>query len=208
MESIRFDRTNPDDDTKHYINTRVSEHAEQIEAHVREILRLIGEDPDREGLADTPRRVRKMFEEIYSGYEVDPRDMLGVTFDEQHEELVIVKDIVFYSQCEHHMVPFFGKVHIGYIPNGYIAGLSKFARLVDAISRRLQVQERITAEIADIFEEVLRPHGTMVVVEAEHLCMCARGVKKYGSMTVTSAARGQFRTDAALRQEFMSLIRS
>ena len=131
-----------------------------------------------------------MYEEIFAGYDVDPRDVLGVTFDEKHEELVIVKDIVYYSQCEHHMAPFFGKAHIGYIPSGKIAGLSKLARLVEAVTRRLQVQERITSQIADIMDEVLQPHGVMVVVEGEHLCMCARGVKKPGSKTVTSAVRG------------------
>lgn len=192
---------------KDYTNSRVDENRELIEHHVREILRLIGEDPDREGLLETPARVTRMYEEIFSGYEVEPRDVLGVTFNEKHEELVIVKDIVFYSQCEHHMAPFFGKVHIGYIPSGKIAGLSKFARLVDAITRRLQVQERITSEIADTIDETLVPHGCMVVVEAEHLCMCARGVRKYGSKTVTSAVRGWFGKDAALRSEFMSLIK-
>ncbi len=148
-----------------------------------------------------------MYEEIFAGYSVNPRDMLGVTFDEQHEELVIVKDIMYYSQCEHHMAPFFGQVHIGYLPSGKIAGLSKFARLVDAITRKLQVQERVTSEIADILDEVLQPNGIMVVVEGKHLCMCARGVKKEGSETVTSAVRGHFRTDSALRSEFLSLIR-
>jgi len=203
----RYDPINPDADVKHYANSKVRENAAEIEAHIREILRLIGEDPDREGLLETPKRVRQMFEELFAGYEVDPREVIGVTFDEQHEELVIVKDIVYYSQCEHHMAPFFGKVHIGYIPSGRIAGLSKFARLVDAVTRRLQVQERITSEIADILEEVLRPHGAMVVVEGEHLCMCARGVKKPGSKTITSAVRGQFRKNAALRAEFLSLVK-
>nr|WP_253298166.1 GTP cyclohydrolase I FolE [Paenibacillus sp. MSJ-34] len=184
-----------------------AENHEQIEYHVREILRLIGENPDREGLLETPERVARMYEEIYAGYSVDPREVLGVTFDEQHEELVIVKDIVYYSQCEHHTAPFFGKVHIGYIPSGKIAGLSKLARLVEAVTRRLQVQERITSQIADTMEEVLQPHGVMVVVEGEHLCMCARGVKKPGSKTVTSGIRGRFREDSALRAEFLSLIK-
>lgn len=188
-------------------NAKVSDNREEIEAHIRAILRLIGEDPEREGLLETPARVTRMYEEIFGGYDADYRDILGVTFDEKHEELVIVKDIVYYSQCEHHMAPFFGKVHIGYIPSGKIAGLSKFARLVDAITRRLQVQERITSEIADIMVDVLNPHGAMVVVEGEHLCMCSRGVKKYGSKTVTSGVRGVFRRDAALRSEFMSLIK-
>jgi GTP cyclohydrolase I len=192
---------------KDYKNNRVGENRELIEGHVKEILRLVGEDVDREGLLETPARVTRMYEEIFAGYSVDPREVLGVTFDEQHEELVIVKDIVFYSQCEHHMAPFFGQVHIGYIPSGKIAGLSKFARLVEAVTRKLQVQERITTQIADILEEVLSPHGIMVVVEGEHLCMCARGVKKPGSKTVTSGVRGSFRTDAALRSEFLSLLR-
>ncbi|MZQ82431.1 GTP cyclohydrolase I FolE [Paenibacillus sp. 5J-6] len=189
-----------------YKNARVAENRELIEQHVREILRLIGEDVDREGLLDTPARVTRMYEEIFSGYEANPRDVLGVTFDEQHEELVIIKDIIYYSQCEHHMAPFFGKVHVGYLPSGKVAGLSKFARLVDVVTRKLQVQERITSEIADILDEVLKPHGVMVVVEGEHMCMCSRGVKKYGSETITSAVRGSFRTDATLRSEFLSLI--
>lgn len=192
---------------KEYKNTLVSDNRELIEGHIREILRLIGEDPDREGLLDTPARVTRMYEEIFAGYEADYKDILGVAFDEKHEELVIVRDIVYYSQCEHHMAPFFGKIHIGYIPSGKIAGLSKFARLVEAVTRRLQVQERITSEIADIIEEELTPHGCMVVVEGEHLCMCARGVKKPGSKTVTSAVRGLFRKDPASRAEFLSLLK-
>jgi GTP cyclohydrolase IA len=192
---------------KEYSNSRVAENRELIEHHVREILRLIGEDVDREGLLDTPARVTRMYEEIFGGYDADVREVLGVTFDEHHEELVIIKDIVYYSQCEHHMAPFYGKIHVGYLPSGKVAGLSKFARLVDAVTRKLQVQERITSEIADIMEEVLHAKGVMVVVEGEHLCMCARGVKKYGSKTVTSAVRGSFRTDAALRSEFLSLVR-
>jgi GTP cyclohydrolase I len=193
--------------SKEYRNSKVAENREQIEEHIRAILRLIGEDVEREGLLDTPARVTRMYEEIFSGYDVDFSEILGVAFDEQHEELVIVKDIVYYSQCEHHMAPFYGKIHIGYIPSGKIAGLSKFARLVDAVTRKLQVQERITSDIADLLEKTLKPHGVMVVVEGEHLCMCARGVKKYGSKTVTSGVRGVFRKDAALRSEFMSLIK-
>lgn len=188
-------------------NDKVRENREQIEGHIREILKLIGENPEREGLLDTPARVTRMYEEIFAGYDQDYEEILGVTFDENHEELVIVKDIVYYSQCEHHMAPFFGKIHVGYIPSGKIAGLSKFARLVDAVTRRLQVQERITSELADILDEVLKPQGVVVVVEGEHLCMCSRGVKKYGSKTVTSGVRGVFRTDAALRSEFLSLIK-
>lgn len=192
---------------KDYVNEQVGRNREQIEFHVREILKLVGEDVEREGLLETPARVTRMYEEIFAGYEVDAREVLGVTFDEQHEELVIVKDIVYYSQCEHHMAPFFGKVHIGYIPSGKIAGLSKLARLVEAVTRRLQVQERITSQIADIMDEVLKPNGVMVVVEGEHLCMCSRGVKKPGSKTVTSAVRGHFRQSAACRAEFLGLIK-
>ncbi|GGD87626.1 GTP cyclohydrolase I FolE [Paenibacillus nasutitermitis] len=192
---------------KDYVNSVVSGNREQIEYHIKQILGLLGEDVEREGLLETPARVTRMYEEVFSGYEVDPREVLGVTFDEQHEELVIVKDIVYYSHCEHHMAPFFGKAHIGYIPSGKIAGLSKLARLVDAITQRLQVQERVTSQIADIMEEVLQPHGVMVVVEGEHMCMCARGIKKTGSTTVTSAVRGEFRTSAALRSEFLSLLK-
>ncbi|MGG4096291.1 GTP cyclohydrolase I FolE [Paenibacillus lautus] len=192
---------------KDYVNNKVADNREQIEYHVEQILKLIGEDPQREGLLETPARVTRMYEEIFAGYEVDPKDVLGVTFDENHEELVIVKDIVYYSQCEHHMAPFFGKVHIGYVPSGKIAGLSKLARLVEAVTRRLQVQERITSQIADIMVEALQPNGVMVVVEGEHLCMCARGVKKPGSKTVTSAVRGTFQSDSAQRSEFLSLIK-
>ncbi|SFM03673.1 GTP cyclohydrolase I [Paenibacillus sp. 1_12] len=192
---------------KDYRNTSVINNRALIEGHVREILRLIGEDVDREGLQETPARVTRMYEEIFAGYEADYKDILGVTFDEKHEELVIIKDIIYYSQCEHHMAPFFGSIHIGYIPSGKIAGLSKFARLVDAVTRKLQVQERITSDLANILEEELAPHGCMVVVEGEHLCMCSRGVKKTGSKTVTSAVRGTFRTNEALRSEFLSLIR-
>ncbi|MGG3284243.1 GTP cyclohydrolase I FolE [Paenibacillus solani] len=192
---------------KDYVNLLVGENREQIEYHVGQILKLIGEDPDREGLIETPARVTRMYEEIFAGYAVDPKDVLGVTFDENHEELVIVKDIVYYSLCEHHMAPFFGKVHIGYVPSGKIAGLSKLARLVEAVSRRLQVQERITSQIANIIVDALEPNGVMVVVEGEHLCMCSRGVKKPGSKTVTSAVRGTFQTDSAQRAEFLSLIK-
>ncbi|TMV45145.1 GTP cyclohydrolase I FolE [Paenibacillus mesophilus] len=192
---------------KDYRNDNVDRNRERIEEHVREILRLIGEDVEREGLLETPARVTRMYEEIFAGYSVDPREVMGVTFDENHQELVIIKDIVYYSQCEHHMAPFFGKIHVGYLPSGKIAGLSKFARLVEAVTRRLQVQERITSEIADILVEVLKPQGVMVVVDGEHMCMCSRGIKKPGSKTVTSAVRGQFASDPALRSEFLSLIK-
>lgn len=179
----------------------------EIANKVREIIRLIGEDDNREGLIDTPNRVAKMYEEVFSGYSEDPREVLNVTFNEDHNELVIVKDITYYSHCEHHMVPFFGRVHIGYYPNGKIAGLSKFARLVETITRRLQVQERITYQIANIISDVLDAKGVIVVVEGEHLCMCARGVKKPGSKTITNASRGVFADNVNLRAEFYNLIK-
>lgn len=191
---------------KNYVNSQVSENREKIEAHIKEILKLIGEDVEREGLLETPARVTRMYEEIFAGYAVEPKEVLGAVFDENHEELVIVKDITYYSQCEHHMVPFFGKVHIGYIPSGKIIGLSKMARLVEAITKRLQVQERITSQIADVLHEELMPQGVIVIVEGEHLCMCARGVKKPGSKTITTATRGLYKQDAALRSEFMQLL--
>lgn len=192
---------------KDFVNSQVSSNRDKIEGHITEILKLIGENVDREGLLETPARVTRMYEEIFSGYEVEPREVLGVMFDEAHEELVIVKDIIYYSQCEHHMAPFFGKVHIGYLPSGKIVGLSKMARLVEAITKRLQVQERITTQIANVLVEELAPRGVIVVVEGEHLCMCARGVKKPGSKTITTALRGQYKDDAALRAEFMTLLK-
>ncbi|URN95187.1 MAG: GTP cyclohydrolase I FolE [Candidatus Pristimantibacillus lignocellulolyticus] len=192
---------------KDYVNSQVSSNRDKIEGHITEILKLIGEDVEREGLLETPARVTRMYEEIFAGYEVEPREVLGAMFDEDHEELVIVKDIVYYSQCEHHMAPFFGKVHIGYLPSGKIVGLSKLARLVEAVSRRLQVQERITTQIADVLVEELSPRGVIVVVEGEHLCMCARGVKKPGSKTITTALRGEYKQEPALRAEFMSLLK-
>jgi len=192
---------------KDFVNSQVSSNREKIEGHITEILKLIGEDVEREGLLETPARVTRMYEEIFAGYEVEPKEVLGAVFDENHEELVIVKDIVYYSLCEHHMAPFFGKVHIGYLPSGKIVGLSKLARLVDVITRRLQVQERVTTDIANVLEKELSPHGVMVVVEGEHLCMCSRGVKKTGSNTITTATRGKYKNDASLRAEFLSLIK-
>lgn len=180
----------------------------KIEKAVREILEAIGENPDREGLVDTPKRIAKMYEEIFSGLEEDPGKHLEVYFqDDQHEELVLVKDIPFYSMCEHHLVPFFGKAHVGYIPKGgRLTGLSKLARVVDTISKRPQLQERLTSTIADTLMEKLDPYGVIVVVEAEHMCMTMRGVKKQGSQTLTSAVRGIFNKDPKSRAEAMSLI--
>lgn len=179
----------------------------KIEQAVRMILEAVGEDPDREGLLETPARVARMYEEIFSGLGQDPRDHFTVIFSEDHEELVLVKDIPFFSVCEHHLVPFFGKAHVGYIPRGgRVTGLSKLARAVDAVARRPQLQERITSTVADAIMERLEPHGVVVVVEAEHMCMTMRGVKKPGSKTVTSAVRGIFSRDAAARAEAFSLI--
>lgn len=181
---------------------------EKIKRAVRDILEAIGEDPDREGLKETPDRVARMYEEIFCGIFQDPREHLKVTFpEESHEEMVIVKDIPFYSCCEHHLVPFFGKAHVVYIPKGgRLTGLSKLARVVETIARRPQLQERIAKETADIIMEELRPYGVMVVIEAEHMCMTMRGVKKPGSKTVTSAVRGVFAKDIATRTEAMNLI--
>ncbi len=180
----------------------------RIEAAVREILAAIGEDPDRDGLQDTPARVARMYEEIFCGLREMPDHHLQVTFDAGHDEMVMVRDIALVSTCEHHLVPFMGKAHVAYIPNddGRITGLSKLARLVDAYARRPQVQERLTTQIADEIERTLQPKGVLVVIEAEHLCMSMRGVKKPGSSTVTSAVRGLFRENVATRTEAMRFI--
>jgi GTP cyclohydrolase I len=180
----------------------------RVEKAVRELLEAIGEDPDREGLADTPRRVAAMYAELFSGLHDDPDRHLASSFATQHDEMVMVKQIPFASLCEHHLVPFMGHAHVAYIPNemGRITGLSKLARLVDGYARRLQVQERMTTELADAIETELAPRGVLVVVEAEHLCMSMRGVKKPGVLTVTSAVRGLFRSDVATRAEAMQFI--
>ncbi len=183
---------------------------ERIEKAVREILLAIGEDPERDGLLDTPSRVARMYAEIFSGLHDTPDRHLKTTFEADHDEMVMVRDIPIYSACEHHLIPFLGKAHIAYIPgdDGRITGLSKLARLADVYARRPQVQERLTVQIADALERVLDPRGVLVVVEAEHLCMSMRGVRKAGSTTVTSAVRGLFRTNAATRFEAMRLIGS
>ena len=181
----------------------------RIEAAVLEILSAVGEDTTRDGLLKTPHRVAKMYEELFAGFGENPADHLEVTFAADHDEMVMVRDIPFASLCEHHMVPFMGRAHVAYIPgeDGRITGLSKLARLVDGFARRLQVQERMTTEIADAIEQTLDPRGVLVVVEAEHLCMSMRGVKKSGTSTVTSAVRGLFRTDQATRSEAMQFVR-
>jgi GTP cyclohydrolase I len=180
----------------------------RIEGAVREILFAIGEDPDRDGLLDTPARVARMYAEIFSGLRESPHHHLEVQFEAHHDEMVMVRDIALTSMCEHHLVPFMGKAHVAYIPNndGRVTGLSKLARLVDAYAKRPQVQERLTSQIADEVERTLQPKGVLVVIEAEHLCMSMRGVKKPGSSTVTSAVRGLFRDNTATRFEAMRFI--
>ncbi|NLY72910.1 MAG: GTP cyclohydrolase I FolE [Tissierellia bacterium] len=182
----------------------------KIEKAVKMILEAVGEDPSREGLLDTPARVARMYEEIFAGLAQDPGRHLRVQFTEKgHDELVLVKNIPFYSTCEHHLVPFFGEAHIGYIPEGgRVVGLSKLARALEDIAKRPQLQERITSTLADTIMEEVSPWGVIVVIEAEHLCMSMRGVKKPGSKTVTSAVRGGFRTDAKSRQEALDLIKN
>ena len=180
----------------------------RIERAVREILIAVGEDPDREGLLDTPARVARMYAETCSGLREDPARHLKVTFDAGHDEMIMVRDIPVYSLCEHHLVPFFGRAHVGYIPSseGRVTGLSKLARVVDGFAKRPQVQERLTTQVADAVEAALNPRGVLVVVSAEHLCMSMRGVRKAGSSTVTSAVRGIFRSDPAARMEAMQFI--
>ena len=180
----------------------------RAEAAVRELLIAVGEDPDREGLKGTPARVARSYAEIFGGLFVDPDDVLQTTFDENHDELVVVKDIALYSTCEHHLVPWHGSAAVGYIPgaDGRITGLSKLARVVDLYARRPQVQERLTSQVADAVMRRLEPRGVIVVIQAEHLCMAMRGVRKPGSITMTSAVRGIFKSDQRTRAEALSLI--
>lgn len=178
----------------------------RAEAAVRELLLALGEDPEREGLRDTPRRVAAAYEETLGGREVDLPALLAVGFEEGHDEMVILRDIPFFSTCEHHLMPFHGIAHVGYVPSGRVVGLSKLARLVDAVARRPQLQERLTTQIADMLEQTLQPQGVGVAVEAEHLCMQMRGIKKPGSRMLTSAMRGSFRDQGATRAEFLSLV--
>jgi len=181
---------------------------EKIKDSVRSIIEAIGEDPGRDGLADTPRRVAEMYKELFAGMDKDPKQELVVGYELGHRELVILKEIPFYSMCEHHFLPFYGVVHIGYIPNaeGRVVGISKLARVVEIIAKCPQIQERMATEIADAIEEGLKPDGVAVVIEAEHLCMVMRGIKKPGASVITSALRGSFRRKAASRAEFFSLI--
>jgi len=181
----------------------------RVEKAIRELILAIGEDPQREGLKDTPRRVGEMYAELFRGLDVDPKEELAVGFEEGHREMVILRDIPFYSMCEHHLLPFYGVAHVGYIPNenGRVVGASKLARVVDILARRPQLQERFTRQVADTIVEALQPEGAAVIVEAEHLCMVMRGIKKPGSFIITSAMRGLFRRRAATRAEFLSLLR-
>jgi GTP cyclohydrolase IA len=182
----------------------------RIERAIREVLLAVGEDPDRDGLRDTPARVARALTEQFAGLQLEPGDVLTTVFDADHEEMVLVRDIELYSTCEHHLVPFFGRAHVGYIPNekGQITGLSKLARLVDVYARRPQVQERMTSQIADAMMQTLEPRGVIVIIEAEHLCMSMRGVRKPGAKTVTSAVRGCFLSSETTRLEAMSLLTS
>ncbi len=179
-----------------------------IRTAVASLIKAIGEDPAREGLVDTPRRVAEMYTELFTGVDKDAKKELAVGYELGHREMVIVRDIPFYSMCEHHLLPFYGTVHIGYIPdvNGRVVGISKLARVVEIVARRLQIQERLTTQIADVIFDGLKPDGVAIVVKAEHLCMVMRGIKKPGSNVVTSALRGTFRRKAASRAEFFSLI--
>ena len=179
---------------------------EKAEAAVRDLLLALGEDPDREGLRDTPRRVVAAYEETLGGPDIDIPALLSVGFEEGHDEMVILRDVPFFSMCEHHLMPFHGIAHVGYVPNGRVVGLSKLARLVDAMARRPQLQERLTAQIADVLMDTIQPQGAAVAVEAEHLCMQMRGIKKPGSRMLTSAMRGSFLEQEETRAEFLSLV--
>ncbi|QVL34805.1 GTP cyclohydrolase I FolE [Telmatocola sphagniphila] len=181
---------------------------QRIQNAVREILLAVGEDPERDGLLETPARVARMYAEVFSGLKIDPKIYLKKTFNVQHEEMVLVRDIDFNSMCEHHLLPFTGRAHIAYLPSGKVVGLSKLARIVEAVSHRPQVQERMTEELADLVLNELGAIGAGVVLEASHSCMSLRGVRKTGSTTITSAMRGSFKTNPATRAEFLSLVHS
>jgi GTP cyclohydrolase I len=180
--------------------------AERVERAVREMLAAVGEDPERPGLKETPRRVARMYEELLAGTSIDPREVVRPLGGDRHDEIVLLRDIPLYSLCEHHLLPFVGRAHVAYVPKGRMLGLSKIARLVDCCARRLQVQERLSTQIADALMKALQPKGVLVVIEAEHLCMTMRGAKKPGSVTTTSVVRGLFRRNPASRAEAMALI--
>jgi len=178
-----------------------------IEKHVLELIKILGEDPQREGLIKTPKRVAKAYEKLFSGYTQNPKDIITVFDDENYDEMIVVKDIEFYSHCEHHILPFFGRAKVGYIPNGKIVGLSKIPRIVDIFARRLQNQERLTQQIAESIQELLQPKGVGVIIEAQHLCMMSRGVEKQQSSVSTSAMLGLFKSNANTRSEFLTLTK-
>lgn len=180
---------------------------EKAEKAIYDLLEAIGENPKREGLLETPKRVAKMYQEMFQGLTMDPKDEFTAVFSENHDELVLVKDIPFFSMCEHHLVPFYGKAHVAYLPsNGKVTGLSKLARAVEVASKRPQLQERLTAQVADALEEALAPKGIFIMVEAEHMCMTMRGIKKPGSKTITTVARGLYKDSREERQELLSLL--
>jgi len=178
----------------------------RAERAIRELLAAIGEDPNREGLVDTPKRVARMYDEIATGSREDAIAALSTQFNEDHQEMVIMRDMPFYSLCEHHLLPFVGTAHVGYLPNGKVVGISKLARAVDAFARRPQVQERLTSQVADAIMDALEPEGVAVVLRAEHMCMSMRGIKKPGTAIITSATRGSFRSGVATRMEFLDLL--
>lgn len=180
---------------------------ERVRAAVGEMLAAIGEEPGREGLRDTPRRIANMYAEIFGGLTIDPAEYLKVGFEVAHDELVILRDIPFYSMCEHHFLPFHGRAHVGYVPDGRVVGISKLARVVEAFARRPQIQEQLTSQIAETIMDAVQPDGVAVVIEAEHLCMTMRGVQKPGSLMITSAMRGQFKQSSVTRAEFLALVR-
>jgi GTP cyclohydrolase I len=176
---------------------------DKIKEFTRDFIKYIGDDPDREGLEDTPERFSKAWDKLYSGYKMTPEDVLTVFDDEKYDEMIVVKDIEFYSTCEHHLIPFYGKVHVGYIPNGKIIGLSKIPRIVEIFSRRLQNQERLTFQIADALDKALQPKGVGVIIEGRHMCMMARGVEKQNTVVTTSSVKGLFKSNDKTRAEFL-----
>jgi GTP cyclohydrolase IA len=188
------------------VTERIPIDRERVKSVVVDLLKAIGEDPARDGLADTPRRIADMYVEVFSGLAVDPAGYLGTTFEVAHDEMVILRNVPFYSMCEHHFLPFHGEAHVGYIPDGRVVGISKLARVVEGFARRPQIQEQLTTQIAEAIMESLHPDGVAVVIEAEHLCMTMRGVQKPGSRLVTSAMRGQFKQSSVTRSEFLSLV--
>jgi len=188
------------------VTTKLSVDHDRIKAAVIELFKAIGEDPARAGLLDTPRRIADMYAEIFGGLAIDPLEYLKVGFEVAHDEMVILRDIPFYSMCEHHFLPFHGEAHVGYVPDGRVVGISKLARVVEAFARRPQIQEQLTTQVAEAIMEAMQPDGVAVVIEAEHLCMTMRGVQKPGSRMVTSAMRGQFKQSSVTRAEFLSLV--